>query len=153
MIHLFNHTQITYKPIFYDQDMQIIFIPLRPVKNQMNLLHESCFFSEQSPIFMGLWFTFIPPRFSSPQREQRHGGGPSCFPRDFYNPSSDVPVQGSCSGALSSAKPPQSRGEIRVLVRWAGVGKKWQINRDTRECAVSECNLSNWAPDFEYRRK
>lgn len=116
----------------------------------MNLLHESCFFSEQSPIFMGLWFTFIPPRFSSPQREQRHGGGPSCFPRDFYNPSSDVPVQGSCSGALSSAKPPQSRGEIRVLVRWAGVGKKWQINRDTRECAVSECNpnrLKRWRLD------
>lgn len=40
-VTLLKSYPITYKPIFYDQDMQSIFIPLRPVKNQMMQLHES----------------------------------------------------------------------------------------------------------------
>lgn len=40
---------------------------------------------------------------------------------------------------LASFSPPQSAGEIRVQVRWAGVGEKWLTNSDTRECAISEC--------------
>ena len=32
-----------------------------------------------------------------------------------------------------------------------GVSENWQT--DTRECAGSECNLSNWASNFLYRRK
>jgi hypothetical protein len=37
---------------------------------------------------------------------------------------------------------PFTRRKTRVTVQ---VGEKWQTNTDTKECAVSECNLSKWA--------
>jgi hypothetical protein len=41
MLHLFFLYPISYKPTLYNQDMQIIFIPLRPVRNKMKQLHDS----------------------------------------------------------------------------------------------------------------
>jgi hypothetical protein len=40
--------------MLYDQDMQSIFIPLRPVRNQMKWLHESYKFRPNKEVFFFL---------------------------------------------------------------------------------------------------